>query len=67
LGNRASRWEKIDMLALERHRAREFIGSFIVTESRFGRLNPIRLVEEVNNEPLIYRDRVYYLSDQEER
>jgi len=55
------------MLALERHRAREFIGSFIVTESRFGRLNPIRLVEEVNNEPLIYRDRVYYLSDQEER
>ena len=45
----------------------DFVGSFIAKESRFGKLNPISLVRDLRPAPLVYKDRVYYLKDDEER
>jgi hypothetical protein len=55
------------MLAIERHRVNDFLNNFIVSESRFGLLNPYTLMENPKTYPLIYKDRIYYLKDEEER
>ena len=55
------------MLAIERHRVNDLLNNFIVSESRFGLLNPYTLMENPKPYPLIYRDRIYYLKDEEER
>ena len=55
------------MLAIDRHRAKDFLTHYIVTDSRFGKLNPYTLVENPRPYPLIYNDRIYYLKDEEER
>lgn len=65
--DRISRWEKNSMLAIERHRVNDFINNYIVSESRFGKLNPYTLMENPKPYPLIYKDRIYYLRDEEER
>lgn len=61
--DRISRWEKNSMLAIERHRVNDFINNYIVSESRFGKLNPYTLMENPKPYPLIYKDRIYYLRD----
>jgi hypothetical protein len=65
--DRISRWEKNSMLPIERHRVNDFLSNYIVSESRFGKLNPYTLMENPKAYPLIYRDRIYYLRDEEER
>jgi adenylate/nucleoside-diphosphate kinase len=55
------------MLAIERHRAHDFLKNYIVRDSRFGKLNPFTLFENPKPFPLIYKDRLYYLKDEEER
>lgn len=55
------------MLPIERHRVPDFLKNFIAKDSRFGKLNPFTLMKPLFPYPLIYKDRVYYLQDQEER
>jgi hypothetical protein len=55
------------MLAIERNRVNDFLANYIVSESRFGKLNPYSLMENPKPYPLVYRDRTYYLKDEEER
>lgn len=65
--DRVSRWEKNNMLPIDRFRVNHFLANHIVPESRFGKLNPFTLMEVPKPYPLIYRDRIYYLQDEEER
>ncbi len=51
------------MMAIERHRAKDFINNFIAIDSRFGKLNPYNLLENPKPYPFIYKDRIYYLKD----
>lgn len=53
------------MLVVERHRVKDFINNFIAADSRFGKLNPYSLIEYPKSYPLIYRERIYYLKDEE--
>jgi adenylate/nucleoside-diphosphate kinase len=55
------------MLPIDRHRVKDFLSNFIADESRFGKLNPYTLIEYPKSYPLIYKDRIYYLRDEEER
>ena len=55
------------MLAIERLRINDFLNNYIVSDSRFGKLNPYTLMENPKPYPLIYKDRIYYLKDEEER
>jgi hypothetical protein len=55
------------MLPIERHRVNDFLNNYIVSDSKFGKLNPYTLMENPKPYPLIYKDRVYYLKDEEER
>jgi hypothetical protein len=65
--DRVQKWEKYNMLPVERHRVPDFLNNFIVKESRFGKLNPLSLIKNLRPAPLIYNERVYYLKDEEER
>jgi hypothetical protein len=62
--DRINRWEKNNMLPIERHRAKDFLANFIATDSRFGKLNPYTLIENPRPYPLIYNDRIYYFKDE---
>lgn len=53
------------MLAIERHRAKDFLTNYIAVESRFGKLNPYTLIQNSRPYPLIYNDRIYYFKDEE--
>ena len=55
------------MMPVERHRVKDFLKNYIVSDSRFGKLNPYTLVENPRPYPLIYRERIYYFKDEEER
>jgi adenylate/nucleoside-diphosphate kinase len=55
------------MLAIDRHRVRDFLNNHVARDSRFGKLNPFTLFENAKPFPLIYKDRIYYLKDEEER
>lgn len=63
--DRTLRWEKYNMLPIERHRVPDFVNNFITQESRFGKLNPFTFVKDLRPAPLIYNDRIYYLKDEE--
>lgn len=65
IDDRINRWEKNSMLAIERHRVNDFLNNYIVSESRFGKLNPFTLMENPKPFPLIYKDRIYYFKDEE--
>lgn len=62
-----NKWEQNNMLSIERYRAPDFINNYIASNSRFGDLNPFTLLKQVSPFPLIYKDRIYYLKDEEER
>ena len=47
------------------HRAKDFLNHYIVSDSRFGKLNPYTLIENSRPYPLIYQDRIYYFKDEE--
>lgn len=55
------------MLSIEKHRAVDFVNNFIALESRFGKRNPFTLMVNPQPCPLVYKDRVYYLANEEER
>ena len=55
------------MMTIERHRVKDFLNNYIVSDSRFGKLNPYTLIENPRPYPLVYRDRIYYFKDEEER
>lgn len=63
--DRINRWEKNNMLPIERHRAKDFLTHYIAADSRFGKLNPYSLIENPRPYPLIYNDRIYYFKDEE--
>jgi hypothetical protein len=65
INERINRWEKYNMLPIERHRVDHFLNNFIVSDSRFGKLNPLSLIQNPKPYPLIYKDRIYYLKDEE--
>jgi hypothetical protein len=65
IDDRINRWEKNSMLAIERHRANDFLNNYIVSDSRFGKFNPFTLMENPKPFPLIYKDRIYYFKDEE--
>ena len=65
--DRINRWERNNMMVIDRFRVRDFLNNYIAAESRFGKLNPYTLVEVPKPYPLIYNDRIYYLKDEEER
>jgi hypothetical protein len=55
------------MLPIDRFRVNDFLNNYILSDSRFGKLNPYTLMETPKSYPLIYKDRIYYLRDEEER
>ncbi len=63
--DRISRWEKNSMLSLDRQRIPHFLNNYIASESRFAKLNPFTLMENPKPYPLLYKDRIYYLRDEE--
>ena len=65
--DRTARWETSSMLAIDRFRVNDFLSHHVAEDSRFGKLNPFSLMEVPRPYPLIYRDRIYYLRDEEER
>lgn len=65
--DRINRWEKNNMMPIDRHRSKDFLANYISKDSRFGKLNPYTLIENPRPYPLIYNERIYYLKDEEER
>ena len=55
------------MLTIDRFRVNDFLSHHIAEDSGFGKLNPFSLMEVPRPYPLIYKDRIYYLKDEEER
>jgi hypothetical protein len=53
------------MLSLDRQRIPHFLNNYIASESRFAKLNPFTLMENPKPYPLLYKDRIYYLRDEE--
>lgn len=67
MDDRATRWERNSMLPIDRFRVNDFLTHHIAEDSRFGKLNPFSLMEVPRPYPLIYKERIYYLRDEEER
>lgn len=55
------------MMLIDRFRVQDFTRNWIAIDSRFGKLNPYSLIQYPKSYPLIYKDRIYYFKDEEER